>query len=98
MQRLGVDPFGLPTARRPFRNNPDRAPEAKYLEATPQVGAVAMTGGPLGVEPWQVMFERTLPNPEYIRSLTSQHPADEATTMSSKAHDLLDGSARLGRL
>ena len=80
MQALRIGLFGAPAACRPFRNDPNRAHEAKYLQATPQVGAVVMTGGPLCVEPWKVMFERTLANPEHIGSLTSQHPADEATT------------------
>jgi hypothetical protein len=74
--RIGL--FGASAACRPFRNDPNRAPEAKYLEATPQVGAVAMTGSPLCVEPWKVVLERTLANPEHIGSLTSQYPADEA--------------------
>jgi hypothetical protein len=42
-----------------------------------------------------MMFERTLAHSEYIRSLTSQHLADEAPAMSRKPYDLLYGDARL---
>jgi hypothetical protein len=38
VQALRIGLFGAPAPCRPFRNNPDRSPEAKYLEATPQVG------------------------------------------------------------
>jgi len=87
VQAVSVGLLGASAARRPFCNDPNRAPEAKHLEAPPQVGAVALTGGPLCVEPWKVVFERTLANPEHIGSLASQHPSDKATTMSGKARN-----------
>jgi hypothetical protein len=55
-----------------------------------------MTSSPLSVEPWQVVLERALAHPEHLRSLTSQHPTDEAPAMSGELYDLLYGDARLG--
>lgn len=54
-----------------------------------------MTTSPLGIKPRQMMFERTLTHSEYIRSLTSEHLADEASAMSRKSYDRLYGDARL---
>jgi hypothetical protein len=52
----------------------------------------------LRVEPRKVEFERAFANPEDIRPLTSQHPADEAAAMSRAAHDLLDRGSLLSLL
>jgi hypothetical protein len=54
-----------------------------------------MASSPLRIEPWQVLLERALAHPEHIGSLTSQHPADEASAMPGEPYDLLDGDARL---
>ena len=54
-----------------------------------------MTSSPLHVEPWQVVFERALPKPEHIGSLTAQDIADKAPAMSGDPCDLPYGDARL---
>src|SRR3954468_3846830 len=86
---------GTPTACPPFGNDSPRASKSLRLEATPQVGAITMTSGPLNIEPWQVVLERALAHPEHVGSLTSQHPADEAPAMAGEPYDLLYGDARL---
>jgi hypothetical protein len=36
------------------------------LEASPQLGAIALPGRPLFVKPWQMQLQRTLPDAEDV--------------------------------
>jgi hypothetical protein len=79
-----------PFAGRPFADNAQRASEAARLQAAPKFSAVSATGGPLIVEPWQVLIEGALPGPEDIMAFASDHLSHQLPAMAGLAYDLLD--------
>jgi hypothetical protein len=85
---LGTTPAGCPLA-----DHAQRAAKALGRQASPEFSAIAATRTPQLVEHRQVRIERTLPNPEDIRSLAPDHLADRFPAVAGAAHDLLDGSA-----
>src|SRR6266478_4749035 len=57
------DAHSLTTRSQPAKSLP--------LEASPQLGAVALPGRPLFVKPLQMQLQRTLPDAEDVRALTA---------------------------
>lgn len=45
--------------------------ESLARKLSPQLYAIAVTGTPLGVEPWQINFKRVLPHAEHVGALTA---------------------------
>jgi hypothetical protein len=82
----------------PFPVGPARLVRAKSgsSEAPPQLGAVVLSGRPLGVEPGQIELERTLPDAKDVGALATQHPADQIVAVPGAAHDLLDRDEEVG--
>ena len=77
VEHLGIDPFGLPAARHPFRHNPQRTTKALRFQAPPEFGPVPISRRPLIIEPRQIGFQRALTNSEDIATFTAQDPTDQ---------------------
>lgn len=70
-QGITIHSFGLSSTRRPLGYNTKAAPESLARQLSPQLCAIAVTGTPLGIEPWQINFKRVLPHAEHVGSLTT---------------------------
>src|SRR4051794_32977051 len=95
---VAIDLLRSSPARGPFGHDPEAAAETLLLQVPPQRRAVALSGRPLLVKPWQVQLERALPDAEDVRALTAQDPADKAAAVrGAAAHDLPDRDALPGQ-
>jgi hypothetical protein len=94
---VAIDLLRSSPARGPFGHDPEAAAETLLLQVPPQRRAVALSGRPLLVKPWQVQLERALPDAEDVRALTAQDPADKAAAVRGAAHDLPDRDALPGQ-
>src|SRR3954463_1122438 len=94
---VAIDLLRSSSARGPFGHDPNAAAETLLLQVPPQRRAVALSGRPLLVKPWQVQLERALPDAEDVRALTAQDPADKAAAVRGAAHDLPDRDALPGQ-
>ena len=84
--------------RSPFGDHTQRSAEAFASQTAPELGTVAMSPRPMGVEPGQVAFKRAFANAEHVQALAAQHGADTPAAVSRPAQDLLDRETGSGML